>query len=427
MNRLPSNAFAPRVQRGFTLVELLVALLIGLFLVGGLLTIVQDNRRTFSSQNQLSQLQDAERVAMTMITDVIQSAGYFPDPTTNTAASALPVAGAIAAGQSLFGAIRRRATGRHDHRALRHQQRRRHRQLHRRQQYQRRHRPRYTNVFSVVNGQLVCTLNGTAYQLVGSVPNAATGVLSNGIVVNNLSVLYGINNGGTAGNVNTYVTANNVPSWFNVISVQVSLTFNNPLYSANPVQGQGNAAAVSDGLARHQRHESNRDLDMQSRRQSSRSTQHGVVLISSLLLLLVVTIMALSMFRSFGIQERIGGNVREKQRALQVANSAQQYAEWWLANQSSAPIAVSNGIAASADVVCTNTLINVNTGGLPTICNNTLVNLAGVSTALWPSSGTNVGVIYTPPGMNLASRRQLLHQPAALLHRRCRHSRDRAR
>lgn len=141
---------------------------------------------------------------------------------------------------------------------------------------------------------------------------------------------------------------------------------------------------------------------MQSRRHSSRSIQHGVVLISSLLLLLVVTIMALSMFRSFGIQERIGGNVREKQRALQVANSAQQYAEWWLATQSSAPIAVSNGIAASADVVCTNTLINVNTGGLPTICNNSLVNLAGVSTVLWPSSGTTVGVIYTPPGMNLA-------------------------
>jgi type IV pilus assembly protein PilW len=238
MNRLPPNTFAPRVQCGFTLVELLVALLIGLFLVGGLLTIVQDNRRTFSSQNQLSQLQDAERVAMTMLTDVIQSAGYFPDPTTNTAASALPIAGAINAGQPLFGQFGAAPPG--DTITVR---------------YATNSgdgivncigasntsgaQATYTNVFSVVNGQLVCTLNGTAYQLVGSVPNAAAGVLSNGIVVNNLSILYGINNGGTAGNVNTYVTANNVPSWFNVISVQVSLTFNNPLYSANPVQGQG--------------------------------------------------------------------------------------------------------------------------------------------------------------------------------------------
>ncbi len=67
----------------------------------------------------------------------------------------------------------------------------------------------------------------------------------------------------------------------------------------------------------------------------ARSAQRGIVLVSSLLLLLVVTIMALSMFRSFGIQEKIAGNMREKQRALQAAVSAQQYAEWWLSNNSS--------------------------------------------------------------------------------------------
>lgn len=147
------------------------------------------------------------------------------------------------------------------------------------------------------------------------------------------------------------------------------------------------------------------------RRQSSPSTQHGVVLISSLLLLLVVTIMALSMFRSFGMQERIAGNVREKQRALQVANSAQQYAEWWLATLSNAPLAVSNGVAESADVVCTNTLINVNTGGVPLICNNTLFNLAGVTPALWPTSGTTIGVVYTPPGMNIAGATDFYANP----------------
>ena len=51
-------AQAPRRQRGFTLIELMIALLIGLFLLGGLMTLVQDNRRSFSTQNQLSQLQD---------------------------------------------------------------------------------------------------------------------------------------------------------------------------------------------------------------------------------------------------------------------------------------------------------------------------------------------------------------------------------
>src|SRR5450755_1321245 len=73
-----------RAQQGFTLVELSIAVLIGLFLLGGLLTLVQDMRRTFGAQNLLGQLQDNERLAMTLIADVIQAAGYYPDPAANT-------------------------------------------------------------------------------------------------------------------------------------------------------------------------------------------------------------------------------------------------------------------------------------------------------------------------------------------------------
>jgi type IV pilus assembly protein PilX len=67
--------------------------------------------------------------------------------------------------------------------------------------------------------------------------------------------------------------------------------------------------------------------------------QGGMALISALLLLLVVTIMAVSMFRSYGMQEKIAGNTREKQRALNAAVSAQSYAEWFL-HQSTVPAAV---------------------------------------------------------------------------------------
>jgi type IV pilus assembly protein PilX len=60
---------------------------------------------------------------------------------------------------------------------------------------------------------------------------------------------------------------------------------------------------------------------------SGRGRQGGIVLVASLLLLLVITILALAMFRSMGLGEKIAGNVREKQRALHSAMVAEQYAE----------------------------------------------------------------------------------------------------
>jgi type IV pilus assembly protein PilX len=128
-------------------------------------------------------------------------------------------------------------------------------------------------------------------------------------------------------------------------------------------------------------------------RRSPRSDQRGIVLVSSLLLLLVVTIMALSMFRSFGIQEKIAGNVREKQRAIQAAVSTEQYAEWWLSNKSNAPVAVSAYSAASADVSCI-AVVDANMGA-GQICNNTLAS-NGISPTRVPWA---IGVAYTPSGM----------------------------
>ena len=58
--------------------------------------------------------------------------------------------------------------------------------------------------------------------------------------------------------------------------------------------------------------------------------QRGIALVTSLLLLLIITILALSMFRSFSSLEKIAGNMREKDRAVHAAVSAQQFAEWWL-------------------------------------------------------------------------------------------------
>jgi type IV pilus assembly protein PilX len=121
--------------------------------------------------------------------------------------------------------------------------------------------------------------------------------------------------------------------------------------------------------------------------------QRGVVLVTSLLLLLVVTIMALSMFRGFGIQEKVAGNMREKQRALQAAVSAQTYAEQWLiANSGTSP-----PVACAAPVQIANS-------GQGQICSNALWNvMTSVTTLPWQILGQNVGVQYTPPGMNVAA------------------------
>ena len=130
-----------------------------------------------------------------------------------------------------------------------------------------------------------------------------------------------------------------------------------------------------------------------SRERMAVGNQRGVALVTSILLLLIITILALSMFRSFGTQERIAGNLREKERALHAADSAQQYAEWWLLQ--------SNNTAAGA-VACTASVVATPTQGQ--ICNATPTPLGTPITTLplpWP-----VQVTYTPQGM------VLLGQPA---------------
>ena len=89
-------------QRGLTLVEMMVTILIALFLLAGLFSMLQSTRHTYTNQTQLAQLQDSERMAMTLLTDVIESAGYYPDPTTNTSAVLQPV-GTWVSGEGMYG------------------------------------------------------------------------------------------------------------------------------------------------------------------------------------------------------------------------------------------------------------------------------------------------------------------------------------
>jgi type IV pilus assembly protein PilX len=135
-----------------------------------------------------------------------------------------------------------------------------------------------------------------------------------------------------------------------------------------------------------------------SRQRMAAGNQRGVALVTSILLLLIITILALSMFRSFGTQERIAGNLREKERALHAADSAQQYAEWWLLE--------GNNTAAGA-VACTASVVATATQGQ--ICNQPPTP-AGISITTLPLPWP-VQVTYTPQGMVLLGQPAQVNNP----------------
>ncbi len=220
-------------QRGFTLVELMIAVLIALFLIGGLLTLVQAMKSTSLNQNGLSQLQESERMAVTLMTDVIQSAGYFPNPLINTAASSFPVSAPFTtAGQTLFGSGNFTDAAPGNSITVR---------------YQTNGTASATpdsiinclgntsgvaatfvNTFSVdlPTATLQCTL------VVNGVASAPVPLISG---VNSLQIYYGVQTNTAVGtnSIDAYLDAATVTAgnyWSNVKSVKITLTFVNPLF-----------------------------------------------------------------------------------------------------------------------------------------------------------------------------------------------------
>ncbi len=223
MSRMREGVVRPaRPQRGYSLIEVLVALVIGLFLLGGILTILQTTRNTSSNQSQLAQLQDEERVAMTLMTDAIQQAGYFPNADQVAATTVfLPDATFGTAGQIVAGQPNSTNAAYGDTVTIRYE-------------------GDTTNSVVDCRGQvipngtleemtfqvkpqpgtnqpeLMCTVNGADSQLV--------------LNVQNLQIFYGVDTNGS-GSVNAYLPASQMAAyWTSVYSVKISVTFGNPLF-----------------------------------------------------------------------------------------------------------------------------------------------------------------------------------------------------
>jgi type IV pilus assembly protein PilW len=237
------SARCVRRERGFTLVEVMVAMAIAIFLLGGLAMVMQNVRTANQNEQLLSQLQDQQRFAMTVLTDVIQTGGYYTNtPTPTTQDTALPVNGAWASGQAFLGTHPgglasdtlqvRYATNGNDGVILCdgssnlvagsiNQE--------------------FINQFTVqaagpgAPGGLYCQVNN------GGAAAAAPQLLVTGVV--SMTIWYGVKRNTAIDdyNVDTYVTADQMgPSalgndWNNVSSVRVQLVFTNPL-AAQPGQ-----------------------------------------------------------------------------------------------------------------------------------------------------------------------------------------------
>ena len=188
----------------------------------GLTVIFVNLKQAFNSQDQLALLQDNERLALSVLTTSIQSAGYFPDPRNITLADSLPVAstshGNFAAGQGIVGTTGATAAG--DTVTTR---------------YLTavddglmnclgvtRTTPGttpYTNLFAVnANSELTCSTDGGT---------TSTPLVSN---VTRLAVLYGTDTD-SDDNVDRYLAASAVAAgslWDRVRTARVSVSFRNP-------------------------------------------------------------------------------------------------------------------------------------------------------------------------------------------------------
>jgi type IV pilus assembly protein PilX len=129
--------------------------------------------------------------------------------------------------------------------------------------------------------------------------------------------------------------------------------------------------------------------------------QSGFILFITLIFTLLISILGISMMKSFGTLEEISGSFREKSRANEAAQSAIYYAEWWL---------LSSSQSAAVNAACASTPLATTPSTSPIICSNPLLNTGSVfdPNITYISDSTTAGMvnpwsaynIYIPLNMN---------------------------
>ena len=74
MNTIHANELR---QRGMTLIELMISLLLSLIVVGGVLQIFTGNRETYTFNEGLARIQESGRIAIETLNRRLRMAGYL--------------------------------------------------------------------------------------------------------------------------------------------------------------------------------------------------------------------------------------------------------------------------------------------------------------------------------------------------------------
>ena len=107
INKNSKRSNSTKRQRGFNMVELMVAMLLGIFLMAALIEILINGKQSFTSASHLSRLQENGRIATSMIVSDIKRGGYMGGnsdiPNIVGSAGQVPPAVSCATGDTTWG------------------------------------------------------------------------------------------------------------------------------------------------------------------------------------------------------------------------------------------------------------------------------------------------------------------------------------
>ena len=129
-------------------------------------------------------------------------------------------------------------------------------------------------------------------------------------------------------------------------------------------------------------------------------SQRAFIVFPALVFVLLLILLALYMMRGVSMDEKMSSNTREKSRALEAAQTALSYAEWWLQQPNNATDGLGNSCSGTSSVpkilpsTCTKPAVaNVQTNSvLPAYTTYTLAPSTAPATGTAPYISTSGGV-----------------------------------